>query len=146
MPTGYRQVLAHLQRSAGGLSDGQLLERFVVRQDGAAFTVLVRRHGPMVLGVCQRLLTDGHDAEDAFQATFLVLARKAGSIRRPELLAGWLHGVACRTARKARGVRARARQRQRPMQDLAGQQADTVAERDVRAVQLAPASYKSSLT
>jgi RNA polymerase sigma factor (sigma-70 family) len=91
-----------------GLSDGQLLARFAGRRrEGAeaAFAALVARHGPMVFGVCLQLLDDLHDAEDAFQATFLVLARKVGSIRKPERLAPWLHGVARRTALKARSRR-----------------------------------------
>src|ERR1700758_3045027 len=75
-----------------GLSDHELLAQFVGAQDEAAFTVLVERHGPMVLGVCRRALGNAHDAEDAFQATFLVLARKAGSLTRPGLLANWLYG------------------------------------------------------
>jgi RNA polymerase sigma-70 factor (ECF subfamily) len=90
-------------------ADDQLLSRFVADRDEAAFTVLVRRHGPMVLGVCSRILREANDVEDAFQATFLVLVRKAHAIGRPELLAGWLHGVASRIALKARGRAARHR-------------------------------------
>src|SRR5262245_50431098 len=91
---------------------------------------------PIVLGVCRRILRDAHAAEDAFQATFLVLARKAGSLRRPELLGNWLYGVACRTARKARGAAARRRAREGPMGDephAAGPPADETRP-DVRAV------------
>jgi RNA polymerase sigma factor (sigma-70 family) len=89
------------------LSDGQLLERFAQLGDQAAFTVLVRRHGPMVLGVCRRVLHHAHDAEDAFQATFLVLVHKARSLRQSNLLSSWLHGVAYRTALHARSRTAR---------------------------------------
>ena len=92
--------------SAAGLTDHELIERFKNRRDcvaEAAFSALVARHGPMVLGVCQELLGDRHHAEDAFQAVFLVLARKAKAIQNPELLGNWLYGVALRTARKARG-------------------------------------------
>ncbi len=99
--------------SAAGLSDRQLLERFITRGDPAAeaaFAAMVARHGPMVLGVCRQLLGDHHHAEDAFQAVFLVLARRARSIRDPDLLGAWLYGVALRTARKARGRLARRRQ------------------------------------
>ncbi len=92
-------------RMVAEVSDGQLLAQFAAHRDElaeAAFEVLVRRHGPMVLRVCQHVVGDRHIAEDAFQATFLILARRAGSIRQPELLGHWLHGVALRTAREAR--------------------------------------------
>ena len=101
------------QGSATGLEDGPLLERFAGRSGDAAaeaaFAALVARHGPMVRRVCRKLLADPHDADDAFQATFLVLARKARSIRRPERLAGWLYGTAHRSSRKLRADRARRR-------------------------------------
>jgi RNA polymerase sigma-70 factor (ECF subfamily) len=94
-------------------ADRELLERFVTAQDQSAFTALVQRHGPMVLGVCRRLLHDRHEVEDAFQATFLVLVHKARSIGRPELLGPWLHGVAYRTSARARqAARRRARTRE----------------------------------
>ena len=98
--------------TAVGLTDAQLLERFVEAHDeGAesAFNVLVERHGPMVLAVCRRVLHDPHDAQDAFQATFLVLVRKAGSVRRRESIADWLHGVARRVSARARADLARRR-------------------------------------
>lgn len=95
------------------LSDRELLERFVQRREQAAFTALVRRHGPMVLSVCRRVLSNIHDAEDAFQATFLVLAEKADRLRRPELLANWLYGVAYRTALHARQRAARRKKLER---------------------------------
>src|SRR5262249_19199922 len=93
-------------------TDGQLLEQFARRGDPDAFTTLICRHGPMVLGICLRILRDEHEAEDAFQATFLVLVRKASGIRRPELLANWLYGVALRTAGNGRGRAARRRPRE----------------------------------
>ena len=102
--------------SASGLSDRQLLERFVGRGDGsaeAAFEVLVLRHGPMVLRVCQNVLGDATDAQDAFQATFLVLVKRSGSIRRLESLGSWLYGVACRVAARARVDAARRRAAER---------------------------------
>jgi RNA polymerase sigma factor (sigma-70 family) len=95
--------------SVAGLSEGQLLERFASRGDEAAFEAIVARHGPMVLGICRRVLHDPHDVEDAFQATFLVLVRKAGALRRRDLLGNWLFGVASRVALRARAVAARRR-------------------------------------
>src|SRR5688500_16601708 len=76
-------------------TDEDLLADYAQRQHRPALEALVRRHGPMVFAVCQRVLGHHHDAEDSFQATFLVLMRKARSIRRPAALASWLHGVAC---------------------------------------------------
>src|SRR4051812_6147487 len=92
-------VLQHLRKVAAAQSyrdcpDHDLLERFVKHTDDAAFTALVERHGPMVLGVCRRALADRADAEDVCQATFLVLARKAARIRKGTALGGWLHRVA----------------------------------------------------
>ena len=89
------------------LDEGELLGRFATRGDEAAFEALVERLGPMVLGVCRRMLADPHDVDDAFQATFLVLFRKAGSIRDRDLVAPWLYGVARKVARRARGDRER---------------------------------------
>jgi RNA polymerase sigma factor (sigma-70 family) len=100
--------------------DGQLLDRFLAERDSTAFAALVRRHGPMVMGVCRRILGDVQDAEDAFQATFLILARKAGALRNRELLAGWLYGVALRTARKARSRRPWDRKGGSPLAEPAG--------------------------
>src|SRR5437879_901729 len=82
----------------GDLTDGQLLERFLARGGGAeaAFEALVARHGPMVFSVCRQVLGTSHDAEDAFQATFLILVRRAGAIRRRDSIGSWLYGVARR--------------------------------------------------
>src|SRR5262249_40367319 len=96
--------------AVGGLSDPQLLEQFVTGDDEsatAAFEAIVQRHGPMVLPVCRMVLRDGHAAEDAYQATFLVLARKARTLGERHLLGNWLYGVAARTARKAKIAAAR---------------------------------------
>src|SRR5262245_861091 len=96
-----RHTLLRLQGGDAQM-DGQLLERFVAGQDQAAFAELVRRHGPMVLRVCQRVLRHNQDAEDAFQATFAVLARKAHRLERRHLLSSWLYGVAYRAALELR--------------------------------------------
>jgi RNA polymerase sigma factor (sigma-70 family) len=82
--------------------DTQLLERYLVEREDAAFKALMDRHGPMVLGVCSQLLENPHDAEDAFQATWLILARRADSIRHSESIGPWLHRVAVRIALRAR--------------------------------------------
>jgi RNA polymerase sigma factor (sigma-70 family) len=104
-------VLRHLRALAARhdepVPDEQLLQRFAAASDWAAFEALLRRHGPTVLGVCRRLLRREQDVEDAFQATFLVLARKAASIRRRQSVASWLHGVARRVAVRARAAAAR---------------------------------------
>ena len=100
----------------GGLTDAQLLEMFTTRRDEAAelaFAVLVDRHGPMVLRVCRAMLRDSHDAEDAFQATFLVLVKKARGLWVRESLGPWLHQVAHRTASCARSAVARRRRHER---------------------------------
>src|SRR4051812_41305176 len=103
-------------RDSAEHGDGELLTRYRQKRDQDAFGSLVRRHGPMVLGVCRRVLRDSHAAEDAFQATFIVLAKKADAVRPPDRLAPWLYGVAYRTAIKARG---RAFRRQQVEQDYA---------------------------
>src|SRR6266542_2454329 len=117
------EVLQHLRRvvllrDGAGLTDAQLLERFSSRRDEAALAALVRRHGPMVWGVCRRLLRNHHDAEDAFQVTFLVFVRKAASIASPELVANWLYGVAHQTALKARATAATRKDRERQVTEM----------------------------
>ncbi|HYT93179.1 MAG TPA: sigma-70 family RNA polymerase sigma factor [Gemmataceae bacterium] len=107
------RYVRHLsEQDTRALSDFQLLDRFTTHQDEAAFTELVRRHGPMVLGVCRRVLNNGHDAEDAFQAAFLVLVRKAASIRQHDAISGWLYRVAYRLALRARARRSRTEKRE----------------------------------
>jgi RNA polymerase sigma factor (sigma-70 family) len=101
------------QSTTGAHMDAQLLDQFVTYRDERAFEALVARHGPMVLGVCRQVLNDPHDADDAFQATFVVLARRAGSIRNPPVVGTWLYGVASRIARQIRSDAARRRQIER---------------------------------
>jgi RNA polymerase sigma factor (sigma-70 family) len=91
-----------LTEAESGLSDGELLQEFVSGRADGAIAALIRRHGPMVWAVCRRVLTNEHDAEDAFQATFLVLVRRAPSLGSAELVGAWLHGVAYRTALRVR--------------------------------------------
>jgi RNA polymerase sigma factor (sigma-70 family) len=116
------QHLRTLMQAESKQTDTQLLQRFTCQRDEDAFAALMLRHGPMVLGLCHRILHHAHDAEDAFQATFLVLARMAGSIRKHEALGSWLHGVAYRTALKARQALARQRQLERRVPDMAREQ------------------------
>ncbi len=117
------EVIHHLRRAVllgdgAGQTDGQLLEDYISRHDRAALEALVWRHGPMVWGVCRRVLNNHHDAEDAFQATFLVLIRRAASIASRELLANWLYGVAHQTALKARQTAGKRRTRERQVKEM----------------------------
>jgi RNA polymerase sigma factor (sigma-70 family) len=116
-------VIQHLRRAAllregAERTDGQLLEGFVSRREAAALEVLVQRHAPMVWGVCRRIVQNHHDAEDAFQATFLVLVRKAAAIMPRQMVANWLYGVAHQTALKARATRAKRQARERQVTSM----------------------------
>jgi DNA-directed RNA polymerase specialized sigma24 family protein len=110
-----------VEAQSAQLSDGQLLRRFAAHRDQGAFAVLVHRHGPLVFGVCRNILRSQHDAEDAFQGTFLVLARRAGVIREGQALGSWLYRVAYRVSMKARLAADRRRRREdqaaRPPED-----------------------------
>jgi RNA polymerase sigma factor (sigma-70 family) len=113
----YGQVVHQIERlfgrgSVGGLSEWQLLDRYATHRDEAAFEALVARHGPMVLGVCRRMLDDPHQVEDAFQATFLILVRRAGSLGPGDAVGCWLYGVARRVALRARSESARRRSKE----------------------------------
>ncbi len=157
MPGGQlRSVIRYIRRiagvpPAGEPTDGQLLERFALRHEEEAFEALLRRHGPMVLGVCQRVLNDPHDAEDAFQATFLVLVRKARAIAKRDSVGSWLYGVAYRTALKARAEAAKRRVRERqaermvnadPLTDLAWRDLRPVLDEELNRL---PQKYRAPL-
>src|SRR3954452_3448936 len=110
-------LLQHLcnlvdEQTARQLTDSQLLNRFALERDGNAFAALVQRHGGLVYGVCRNILRHEHDAEDAFQGTFLVLARQAGSIRQEKAVGSWLYKVAYRVAMRAKYTAARRRQQE----------------------------------
>jgi RNA polymerase sigma factor (sigma-70 family) len=107
-----------LLRDGAGLTDGQLMELYLTRNEEAALGALVRRHGPMVWGVCWRTLRNKHDAEDAFQSTFLVLVRKAASVVPKDRVGNWLYGVAHQTALNARAAATRRRKKERPLTDM----------------------------
>jgi RNA polymerase sigma factor (sigma-70 family) len=116
-------------------TDGELLERVAGQRDQASFAVLVRRYGPLVLSVCRRVLRQEQDAEDAFQATFVVLFRKTGSISKRESVGSWLYSVAYRTARKAKVKRARRQGRETNLPDIPAWGAPSAwQEQEVRAV------------
>jgi RNA polymerase sigma factor (sigma-70 family) len=129
-------VLQHLRRTAAQVSgdtasDGQLLERFLARRDETAFELLVWRHAPLVFGVCRRVLHQQADVEDAFQATFLVLVRKASSITRSTSVSAWLARVAYRVALKANEAR-RGAPEQLAEESAAPKHADPAAEAALR--------------
>src|SRR5262245_23429350 len=130
-------VVRQIRRWAGAdtPSDRILLERYVKSKDDSAFAELVKRHGATVLGLCRRTLQHAQDAEDAFQATWVVLARKAGSIRRQESVGGWLYSVAFRVANKLRATAARRRAREAALGDAAHPAVlDDLSWRDVQLV------------
>jgi RNA polymerase sigma factor (sigma-70 family) len=145
MAAGLNNVLKHLRKVAAAenaeqLSDRQLVERFVAESDEAAFAALVQRHSGMVLNVCWRVLQNDSDADDACQATFMVLARKASSIRKKDLVASWLHGVAYRAANNLRteNVRRLAREGQaaasksRPKSEVTWREVQTILDEEIQ--------------
>ncbi len=156
-PSPLSSVLGTLRRLAGAdssndLSDADLLERFCARREEAAFTLLVQRHGPMVHAVCCRVLGDPHEAEDAFQATFLVLVRRASSIRNQASLGSWLYGVAYRVAARARDRSAarRAHERKAVTAMRSPEPAEVLADPELRAaldeeMQRLPEKYRAPL-
>src|SRR5437870_178675 len=152
-----RRLLGVVRRVAapdgGPPSDQQLLERFAAAGDEAAFELLVWRHGTMVLGVCRRVLRDVHAAEDAFQATFLTLVRKAGSISKREAVGSWLYKVAYRIALRAQTQAATRALREKTLEELPdvtapGDVAETVAQQEMHSaleeeVQRLPEKYRT---
>ena len=157
MATGKQQtVLRHLRKIVGVPDNGDppdrlLLERFAATRDEDAFAALVKRHGALVWGVCWRSLRHAQDAEDCFQATFVVLARRAGSIRWHESVANWLYGVASRVAAEAKAKRTRRQSRERqevvipeekPMPDEATRELCAVIDEELRSL---PQSYREPL-
>src|SRR5262245_17816662 len=131
-------------------TDGELLEGFVSRREEAAFEALLRRHGPMVLGVCRRVLGNDADAEDAFQATFLVLVRKAATVRPRGMVGNWLYGVAHTTALKARAMnikrqvreRAAANRRQLAVTDRTWDELQTILDQELKGL---PDCYRGAI-
>jgi RNA polymerase sigma factor (sigma-70 family) len=145
------QLLRRAAPTTEEQTDAQLLKRFASHHDQGAFAVLVKRHGPMVLAVCRRVLRDSHDADDAFQATFMVLVRKAGSLTRPELVGNWLYGVAYRVAVKARCNAARRSEYERrspviapvdPMLEVTGRELRSVVDAEMSHL---PEKYRAPL-
>lgn len=142
----FTTVFRHIRKAIGlagaeELPDAQLLDRFVLRQDDTAFEQLIQRYGPMVLGACRRILVDPNDADDAFQATFLVLVRRAATLDQRAPLGSWLYGVALRVALKSRAAAARRRERTKqasimspddPTADLAGNEVRSVLDEELQ--------------
>jgi len=146
--TGVLHCLRRAALAADGPTDGELLERYRSRRDNSAFEMLLRRHAPMVWGVCRRVLGDVHDTEDAFQATFLVLVRKARSIRPAHMVGNWLHGVAYRTAMnaKANGSKRKIRETHACFTDMPAAEKDRSLELLVdQEVESLPAKYRAVL-
>jgi RNA polymerase sigma factor (sigma-70 family) len=150
LETFIRQLRRRLRPQGGGLADAELLRRWLGQHDEAAFEVLLWRHGPMALGVCRRVLRHAQDVEDAFQATFLTLVRKAATIDRQEAVAGWLYRVAHRVALRARERAARRTPAQPWDEQLAPVEPETdLPWRDLRPllddeVQRLPAKYRAA--
>jgi RNA polymerase sigma factor (sigma-70 family) len=156
IPNSLDDVLRQLRKLCSDealqdLGDAELLERFLAKGEETAFAILVQRHGPMVLGVCQRVLEDPHAAEDAFQAAFLVLVRRSASIRKRSSLASWLYGVAQRIARRLRAQQAAQRQRERRfcamsssqvLDELTWQELRSVLDEEIRSL---PEHYRAPI-